>query len=140
MNYAAELNRLCDERWPGGSRSANVELAEAVSDATGRSIDRQLIWRLRKGHVRKVDSDVRRALCDFFGVAHTELDDGRSNSVPAQSTEELRTQVRDRGLSVAGLRASDLSDQGRRDLERILSEAVEVLERERAQGSNRGER
>ncbi len=63
-----ELNRPCGVRWPGGHRAANGELAAALSATTGRKIDRQYVWRIRKGHVDKVDANVRDGLCEFFGV------------------------------------------------------------------------
>lgn len=136
--FGAELNRLCDERWPGGSRTANVELAEAIGRHVGRPVDRQYVWRIRKGRVKKVDSDVRDAICIFFGLPldyfSTRGDVSSASSTSAEHVahgDELRNALRSYGLTIAGLRAADnLSEAGRRDLGRILDEAVALLERE----------
>jgi hypothetical protein len=108
--FAIELNKLCAIRWPGGSRTANAEIADWVTAETGRNIDRQFVWRIRKGRVMKVDGAVRDAICSFFGVS-----------------EET-------GLQVAGLRADQLSSTGRAELATLLREVSRVLEAEKSVG------
>ncbi|WP_347956162.1 hypothetical protein [Gordonia aichiensis] len=123
-DFALALNQLCDQRWPNGSRSANREIAAAVAEHTGRSIDRQYIHRLRNGVVRSVSSEVRDAICLFFDVPLTYF------SSPA-GDGTLTEQMKAHSLAVAGLRSSELSDEGRRDLERVFEEASAILRRER---------
>ncbi|KJR10439.1 hypothetical protein [Gordonia sihwensis] len=123
-DFALALNRLCAQRWPNGSRSMNREIAAAVAEHTGRTIDRQYIHRLRKGVVRSVSSDVRDAICLFFGVPLTYF------SAPV-GDGSLTEQMTAHSLAVAGLRSSELSEEGRRDLERVFEEASEILRRER---------
>lgn len=123
-DFVLALNALCDQRWPNGSRSANVEIAAAVAEHTGRNIDRQYIYRLRSGVVKTVASDVRDAICLFFEVPLTYF-----SQAPADGT--LTEQLTAHGLAVAGLRSTELSDEGARDLARIFEEASEILRRER---------
>lgn len=126
-SFAEELNRLCARRWPGGARSANVDIADFVSRQTGRSIDRQYIWRIRKGHVAKVDSDVRDAICRFFGVT---LDHFSRVDDDDFEDRQLRDAMRESGLTIAGLRSSELSEEGRRELERLVNQAATLLRQE----------
>lgn len=129
--FAVELNRLCEVKWPGGDRSANNQLADYVSGHTGRTIDRQYIWRIRKGRVVKVDADVRDALCAFFKVP--------PDHFSRPSRRDLGTEVQEAlertGLQMAGLRASDLSDGVREDLTRLLNEVGRLIDAEKTRES-----
>lgn len=125
--FAVELNRLCDAKWPGGDRNANGQMAEWVSRQINREVDRQYIWRIRKGRVYKVDADVRDALCSFFDVPNDHF------SLAARRTvgQEVEAAIAQTGLQVAGLRADELSAEGRSDLARLLREIGQVLESEK---------
>lgn len=63
----SRVEALFEARWPGGKRASNAIVAEFVSRAVGRSIDRQYIYRIRTGRVRKVDAPVLEAIGQFFG-------------------------------------------------------------------------
>lgn len=123
-DFARALNALCDKRWPRSQRWTNPEIAAGVSDILGRTITRQYIYRLRTGATRTVSSDVRDALCVYFDVPLTYF-----SAVDADAT--LTEQLTAHGLAVAGLRSTQLSEKGARDLERIFAEASAILERER---------
>lgn len=125
--FAIELNRLCEARWPGGDRYANALMAEWVSEKTQVERDRQYIWRIRKGRVNKVDADVRDALCSFFGVPT----DHFSQAGRRTMGQEVGAVLEQTGLQVAGLRADELSEAGRNDLARLLREIGQIFESEK---------
>lgn len=125
--FAIELNRLCEARWPGGDRYANALMAEWVSEKTHVERDRQYIWRIRKGRVNKVDADVRDALCSFFGVPT----DHFSQASQRTMGQEVGAVLEQTGLQVAGLRADELSEAGRNDLARLLQEIGQIFESEK---------
>ena len=127
--FAIELNKLCAIRWPGGSRTANAEIADWVTAETGRNIDRQFVWRIRKGRVMKVDGAVRDAICSFFGVSKDHF-----SSNPRTLGEEVQAAIEETGLQVAGLRADQLSSTGRAELATLLREVSRVLEAEKSVG------
>lgn len=125
--FAIELNRLCDERWPGGDRHTNVLISDWVTDQIGRVIDRQYIWRIRKGRVAKVDAEVHHAICSFFGVPNDHFTTASRRSLG----EEVEHELERTGLRIAGLRSDQLTEAGRNDVARLLRELGQILEAEK---------
>ena len=126
-DFGRELNGLCDQRWPGGSKNANTEIAEWVSARTGKDVDRQFIWRIRKGRVLKVEGDVRDAIRSFFGVPRNHFARDRDQSLG----DEVESVIEQTQVELAGLRAAELSPAGRSELVRLLRHVSELFEAEK---------
>lgn len=124
--FATRLNELCAARWPGGSRNANADIATAVSAKLGRPVATQYIWRLRTERIRKPDYSIVNAIAGYFGVPIEHFDESELSSPDPILSESMRRH----GLSVAGLRSSELSPEAVDELERLLGQAAEVLRRE----------
>ncbi|MFE3194005.1 hypothetical protein ACFXHA_33725 [Nocardia sp. NPDC059240] len=119
-SVADKIDALFSERWPGGSRTATGEVALFVAEVTGRDIDRQYIYRIRAGKVRKVDGAVLEAIAQFFGkpLGH----------FSAASDDEMAAVLRESRLHLAGLRTmGDLTPEAHTELRGLLEIARHVL-------------
>ncbi|MFJ9370546.1 hypothetical protein ACIRRA_39830 [Nocardia sp. NPDC101769] len=122
-SLADRIDALFAERWPEGSRAATVEVAAFVSQATGRDIDRQYIYRIRAGKVRKVDGRVLEAIAAFFGKP--------LGYFSANTDDEVAAVLRESRLQLAGLRAtSDLTPAAHAELRELMDIARQVLDDE----------
>ncbi len=109
----------------------NSQLAAAISARTGREVDRQYVYRIRKELVRKVAPDVQTALADYFGMPADHFERASTESAEANRDTAFREALTTHGLALAGLRSKeDLSEAGQADLERILDHIVELRDRE----------
>lgn len=99
----------------------NNQIAAAINERTGRDVDRQYVYRIRKELVRKVAPDVRAALADYFDMPADHFE--QPAAAPAEvddDTAAFREALVTHGLSLAGLRSKqDLSEAGQADLEQI---------------------
>lgn len=131
---AEELNRLCNLRWPSGGMDINTQLALAINERTGRGVDRQYVYRIRKALVRKVAPDTRAALADYFGMPADHFERPPRAATAEQESEAFRDALDAlavHGLSLSGLRSKEnLSAAGQAELERILDHIVELRDRE----------
>ncbi|MEV6770289.1 hypothetical protein AB0N05_16865 [Nocardia sp. NPDC051030] len=119
-SLADKIDALFAERWPAGSRAATVEVAAFVSRVTGRDIDRQYIYRIRAGKVRKVDGAVLEAIAQFFGKP--------LGYFSATSDDEVAAVLRESRLQLAGLRTmGDLTPEAHTELRGLLDIARQVL-------------
>lgn len=125
--FATRLNELCAGRWPGGSRSANADIAAAVSETLGRPVATQYIWRLRTERIRKPDYAILSAIAAYFDVPIEYFDEREYSSADPVLSDSMRRH----GLAVAGLRSSELSQEAVDELDRLLAQAADVLRRER---------
>lgn len=129
---AAKVDELFQRRWPDGNSAANAEVARYVTQTVGRTIDRQYVWRIRTGRVRKVDVPVLEAIGAFFGESLAYF----SGRAPAD--EDLEQLLEATGLQISGFRSAGLTEAGRRELQRVLAEANEIMRaaRETRSGSD----
>ncbi|NNH72456.1 hypothetical protein HLB23_21775 [Nocardia uniformis] len=122
---AEKVDALFLERWPRGSRSATIEVAAFVAGETGRDIDRQYIYRIRAGKVRKVDGRVLEAIALFFGKPF--------GYFSANTDDEMAAVLRESKLQLAGLRATgDLTPEAHAELRELMDIARQVLRDEEA--------
>ena len=124
-SVATRVEELFKTRWPRGNKTSNALVAEFVSRSVGRTIDRQYIYRIRTGRVRKVDVPVLEAIGQFFGK---NLD--YFSGVAPDPDDELQRALQDSGLQIAGLRAKKLTPEARRELARLVREASDIIERD----------
>ena len=124
-SVATRVEELFKTRWPRGNKTSNALVAEFVSRAVGRTIDRQYIYRIRTGRVRKVDVPVLEAIGQFFGQSL----DYFSGAAP-DPADELQRALQDSGLQIAGLRAKKLTPEARQELARLVREASDILARD----------
>jgi len=118
---AAKVDELFQRRWPDGNPAANAEVARYVTNVVGRTIDRQYVWRIRTGRVRKVDVPVLEAIGAFFGETLAYF----SGQAPAD--EDLEHLLAATGLQISGFRSAGLTAAGRRELQRVLVEANDIM-------------
>lgn len=124
-SLAEKVDALFQERWPRGSRSATIEVATFVARETGRDIDRQYIYRIRAGKVRKVDGRVLEAIALFFGRP--------LGYFSANADDEMAAVLRESKLHLAGLRAmGDLTPEAYSELRELVDIAQQVLRDEAA--------
>ncbi|TSD94817.1 hypothetical protein FOS14_19435 [Skermania sp. ID1734] len=126
---AARIDLLFARRWPDGYRGANTMVADFVSRRLKRQIDRQTVYRLRSGRVRKFDVAVLESIAAFFDES-LDYFSGTTSAAGAKETEpELEQLLRDRGFALAGQTSrKPLSEQSKRELMRVLDEARLLLD------------
>lgn len=118
---ASKVDELFQRRWPDGNPAANAEVARYVTKVVGRTIDRQYVWRIRTGRVRKVDVPVLEAIGAYFGQTLAYF------SGQASTDEDLEQLLTATGLEISGFRSAGLTPAGRRELQRVLLEANEIM-------------
>ncbi|MBF6388127.1 hypothetical protein IU444_28785 [Nocardia farcinica] len=119
------VDELFRERWPEGHKMATTEVAEFVSRRTGMDLDRQYIYRIRTGKVRKVDARVLAAIGEFFGKPLDYFSPTR-----IEGDDELAQAQRETDLQLVGLRSrdSELTPAARQELARLIRMAREVID------------
>jgi|GEM_PF-4268695 len=127
---ATRVEELFTDRWPRGNKVANALVADYVSRAVGRPIDRQYIYRIRTGRVRKVDVPVLEAIGRYFDK---NLDYFSGEATPP--ADELDRALAESGMQIAGLRGKKLTEADRLQLARLVREANDLLKRDEAQDS-----
>ncbi|HEY5853251.1 MAG TPA: hypothetical protein VIW24_04140 [Aldersonia sp.] len=118
---AAKVDELFQRRWPDGNPAANAEVARYVTTVVGHTIDRQYVWRIRTGRVKKIDVPVLEAIGEYFGETLAYF----SGKAPAD--EDLAQLLAATGLEISGFRSAALTAAGRRELQRVLVEANEIM-------------
>lgn len=119
-SLADKVDALFRECWPEGSRTATIEVAAFVARETGRDIDRQYIYRIRAGKVRKVDGRVLEAIALYFGKP--------LGYFSANADDEMAAVLRESKLQLAGLRAvGDLTPEAHAELRELMDIARQVL-------------
>ncbi|QBS40786.1 hypothetical protein [Nocardia sp. CS682] len=100
-------------------------MAAFVASETGRDIDRQYIYRIRAGKVRKVDGRVLEAIALFFGKP--------LGYFSVNADDEIAAVLRESKLQLAGLRAMrDLTPEAHAELRELVDIAQQVLRDEEA--------
>jgi hypothetical protein len=130
MSLSSMVDELFWERWPEGYKNATVEIAEYVSRTTGLTVDRQVIYRIRTGKVSKVDARIAAAIADFFGKPGDYFSRRTANKAGRPAADDVLAQAeRETDLELVGLRsASELTDDARAELARLLRQAREVID------------
>ncbi|WP_306364986.1 helix-turn-helix transcriptional regulator [Nocardia sp. CC227C] len=118
------VDALFHKRWPEGNKFATVEVAEYVSRRTGHNIDRQYIYRIKTGRVRKVDAQVLDAIAAFFGQPLTYFSEEQAHIEDA----ELAAALDAAGMQIVGLRSRELTPIARQELLRLIRMTADVLE------------
>ncbi len=114
-SLASKIEWLIQNRWPSGSRSPknNVEVAAAISEATGEELSSTTIWKLRTGRSDNPQLKTLKALSTFFGVPIGYFGDDDEADATADQVAASSLVGRS-GLNREALRALvEMSDGGR---------------------------
>lgn len=122
LSVSEMVDQLFNERWPTGHKMATVEVAQFVSEATGREVDRQYIYRIRTGKVTKVDAVILDAIAAFFGRPLNYF--SRTSATEDDELSALLVTLRSRD----NVTPDDLTPEAREELARLLRQAREVID------------
>ncbi|WP_066946690.1 hypothetical protein [Microtetraspora fusca] len=134
-SLASKIEWLIQNRWPAGSRPPknNVDVAAAISDATGEELSSTTIWKLRTGRSDNPQLKTLKALSTFFGVPIGYFGDD-DEADPAADQIAASSLVGKSGLNREALRALvEMSDGGRQLVADFIISAAR-LERGRREG------
>lgn len=121
------VDGLFCERWPEGYKMATVEVADFVSTRIGRDVDRQYIYRIRTGKVRKVDARILDAIAEFFGKP-LDYFSAREAAADINGDDALARAQRETELQLVGLRSREITPEAREELARLIRMARDVID------------
>lgn len=102
------------------------EVAQAINGTgSGASISASYLWQLRRGEKDNPTYRHIESLARFFGVPPSYFfDDTAADEITAEL--ELLAAIRDNEVREIALRASDLSDAGRKMIKNVIEDAREI--------------
>lgn len=133
---AAKFLWLVVNMWPTNRPrpKTNSDIAEAVTEATGISVDRTTIWKLGKGKGDNPTLKTMKALRIFFGLPSIGyFDDSGEGSELSADDAALLVLLRDDGIGRTALRAlAGLSPDGRATVADMI-DSIARRERQRTE-------